>query len=40
MATANTFLGSASGRLLEASIPFRFFASAVFFHVLAWLALA
>ena len=40
MATADTFLGSASGRLLEASIPFRFFASAVLFHLLAWLALA
>ncbi len=40
MATANTFLGGASGRLLQASIPFRFFAAAVVFHLLAWLALA
>ena len=40
MASANTFLGGASGRLLEASIPFRFFAAAVLFHLLAWLALA
>lgn len=39
MSSANAFLGGASGRLLAASIPFRFFASAVVFHLLAWLAL-
>ncbi len=37
--SANAFLGGASGRLLVASIPFRFFSSAVLFHLLAWLAL-
>jgi len=39
MAGASTFLGGASGRLLAPSIVFRFFASAVLLHVLAWLAL-
>lgn len=37
--SASAFLGGASGRLLAASIPFRFFASAVVFHLLGWLAL-
>ena len=36
---AGAFLGGAAGRLLPASIPFRFFATAVAYHVLAWLAL-
>jgi hypothetical protein len=35
-----TFLGGAGGRLLPASVPFRWFAAAVVFHALAWLALA
>ena len=39
MALAATFLGSARSRLLPASIPFRFFAAAVVFHVAAWLVL-
>ena len=39
MAIASTFLGGAKGRLLAASIPFRFFATAVLFQGLAWLAL-
>lgn len=34
------FLGGAKGRLLPASIPLRFFGSAIGFHVLAWFALA
>lgn len=34
------FLGGAKGRLLPASIPLRFFGSAIAFHVLAWFALA
>ena len=33
------FLGGAKSRLLPASIPFRYFAAAVAYHVLAWLAL-
>ena len=33
------FLGGAAGRLLPASIPFRYFGAAVVFHVLAWIAL-
>jgi hypothetical protein len=33
------FLGGAKSRLLPASIPFRFFAMAAFFHVLTWLVL-
>ncbi len=36
---AGTFLGGAASRLLPASIPFRFFAAALAYHVLAWLAL-
>lgn len=39
MAIASTFLGGAGGRLLAASIPFRFFATAVLFQLLAWPAL-
>ena len=33
------FLGGAKSRLLPASVPFRYFGSAVVFHLLAWLAL-
>src|SRR5512142_9338 len=33
------FLGGAAGRLLPASIPFRYFGAAVAFHVFAWIAL-
>ena len=36
---AAAFLRGAGGRLLPASIPFRFFGSAVVYHVLAWTAL-
>ncbi len=36
MKVAATFLSSAKGRLLPASIPFRFFAAATLFHVLMW----
>ncbi|MDD5333043.1 MAG: hypothetical protein PHS32_04785 [Rhodoferax sp.] len=39
MAGASAFLGGAKGRLLAASIPFRFFAAAVLFQLLAWAAL-
>ena len=39
MASANTFLGGAKGRLLPAAVLFRFFASAVVFQGLAWAAL-
>ena len=39
MTLGGTFLAGATGRLLPASIPFRFFASAAAFHVLMWLAL-
>lgn len=40
MATSSTnFLGGAKGRLLPAALIFRYFASAVLFHVLAWIAL-
>lgn len=35
-----TFLAGAGGRLLPASVPFRWFGAAVGFHLLAWLALA
>jgi hypothetical protein len=38
-ARQGAFLAGAKGRLLPASIPVRFFASAVGCHVLAWLAL-
>jgi hypothetical protein len=34
-----SFLSSARSRLLPASVPFRFFAAAVLFHVAMWLAL-
>jgi len=37
---SGAFLGGAKGRLLPASVPFRFFGAAVVFHCLAWLALA
>jgi hypothetical protein len=33
------FLAGAKGRLLPASLPFRFFAAAAFFHILLWLIL-
>jgi hypothetical protein len=36
---AASFLGGAKGRLLPASIPFRFFGAAAAFHVAAWIAL-
>jgi len=36
---AATFLAGAKSRLLPASIPFRFFATAAVFHVLMWLVL-
>jgi len=36
---AGAFLGGASGRLLPASIPLRFFGAAVAYHVLGWLVL-
>ena len=39
MALGGTFLGSAKGRLLAPSIPFRFFGTATLFQLLAWLAL-
>ena len=39
MKVAATFLSGAKGRLLPASIPFRFFAAAAVFHVLAWAVL-
>jgi hypothetical protein len=34
-----TFLGSAKGRLLPASVPFRFFAAAAVLHIALWVAL-
>lgn len=37
---AGAFLGGASGRLLPASVPLRFFGAATAYHVLAWLVLA
>ena len=39
MTLAASFLGGASGRLLPASITFRFFGAAAAFHVAAWLVL-
>lgn len=39
MALAGTFLSGAKGRLLPASIPFRFFGAAATFHLLMWAAL-
>ena len=38
--TGGGFLAGAGGRLLPASIPFRWFGAALVFHALAWLALA
>ena len=37
--TPGAFLGGAIGRLLPASIPFRYFAAAAVFHLLGWIAL-
>jgi hypothetical protein len=37
---AATVLAGAQGRLLPASVPFRFFGASIAFHLLAWLALA
>ncbi len=39
MTLAAALLGGAKSRLLPASIPLRFFASAAIFHVLTWIAL-
>lgn len=39
MSIAASFLGGAKSRLLPASVPFRFFATAAGFHVLMWLVL-
>jgi hypothetical protein len=39
MTLAASFLGGARSRLLPASLPFRYFAAAAGFHVLAWLVL-
>lgn len=39
MTLAASFLGGAKGRLLPASIPFRYFATATVFHIFAWLVL-
>jgi len=39
MAGVNAFLGGAKGRLLPAALVFRYFASALLFHALAWIAL-
>ncbi|HRO58106.1 MAG TPA: hypothetical protein PK177_02900 [Burkholderiaceae bacterium] len=36
---AGAFLSGAKGRLLPASLPFRFFGAAIAFHLLAWVAL-
>lgn len=38
MSLAASFLGGAKGRLLPASVPFRFFTAAASFHVLLWVA--
>ncbi|MBL0423644.1 hypothetical protein [Ramlibacter alkalitolerans] len=40
MTVAGAFLGGASGRLLPASVPLRFFGAAVVYHALGWLVLA
>ena len=37
MTLAATFLGGASGRLLPASVPLRFFGAAIAYHFAAWL---
>lgn len=39
MASSNAFLGGAKGRLLPAALVFRYFASALVFLALAWIAL-
>lgn len=39
MTNAGAFLGSARSRLLPASVPFRFFATAAVFHIALWIAL-
>ncbi|MDH3740139.1 MAG: hypothetical protein OER56_00960 [Hyphomicrobiales bacterium] len=39
MTLVASFLGGAKSRLLPASIPFRYFAAAASFHILAWLVL-
>ena len=39
MSIGGSFLGGAKGRLLPASVPFRFFGAAALFHVLMWLVL-
>lgn len=39
-AAGGAFLGGASGRLLPASVPLRFFGAAVAYHLAAWLVLA
>jgi hypothetical protein len=39
MTVAASFLGGAKSRLLPASVPLRFFASAAIFHVLMWIVL-
>ena len=39
MTSGSGFLGGAKSRLLPASVPFRFFAAAVAFHVLLWATL-
>ncbi|MEP7282572.1 MAG: hypothetical protein ABI696_11390 [Rubrivivax sp.] len=39
MKRGGTFLAGATSRLLPMSIPFRFFGTALVFHLLAWLAL-
>ncbi len=38
MSLAASFLGGAKGRLLPASVPFRFFGAATCFHILLWIA--
>jgi hypothetical protein len=40
VSVAGAFLGGASGRLLPAAVPLRFFGAAVACHLLGWLALA
>lgn len=40
MTTAAAFLGGAQERLLPASLPFSFFASAILFHLAMWVVLA
>ena len=40
VSAAGAFLGGASGRLLPASLPLRFFGAAAVYHVAAWLVQA